>query len=453
MSWLIALVVVCCFFALAGSLLGGLTGLVPGLHPNTIAVLLGSMPQLFAAFSFGVTDDQMSVSESASIVLGCFLIGILMGHSMTEIIPTAMLGISDEGTIVAQLPSQRLYRLGRADLVIEAAAVGGLGSVALFALLFVPTRMLMGSPIGLYAAIKPLMGIFLLSVSAFVLYRTKSADRLSLSLASYILAGILGILVLTVQLPTMLSIALFGNSWSADPSSFLLPAFSGFFALPALIFSNDGWVRAYSAPIRVKRKVSAVRPLLRSLFPSMLVGWMPGLTNAYATAIVSRRSNFGRGSIESSYQYLVTYTATTIGGGLQSIVAMATIFRARNGTLETISSQLPIPVFGWFQEIQPPVAVLVFLLSASIAAVVGSWSCVFLGKRILLGNKPRSFRVLRYSITAFIIALIFWSTGPVGIFVMLSCFILGAWSIFNGASRVHLMGFLLVPVIIYFLAR
>jgi putative membrane protein len=453
MSWIISLLVFCSIFALMGSLLGGMTGLVPGLHPNAVAVMLAGFPQLFAVFTIGDGSGSLEPAISSSMFLGCFLIGVLMGHSMTEIIPTAMLGVSDDETVVAQLPSQRLYGLGRSDLVIEAAVVGGLGAVALFALLFVPTRLLMGQPIGLYSAIRPFMGFLLIGISAFVLLSSRHQKRFLLSVASFILSGMIGIVVLTLQLPTQMTMSAFSGAWPVDSSSFLLPAFSGFFAVPALIFHSGNRAppdSGFTSGERIQAPVG--KPLLRSLLPSILVGWIPGITNAYALSFVSPRRRDNRHSIGSAYQYLITYTATNVGGSLQSIIALATIFRARNGTLEAINDNFTNSVLGWFQGLEPPIAIIAFIWAACIATVVGTWSCMLLGRRAMRVSSPgKSFKLIRATILSFILLLVFLASGPVGLLVMVSCATLGAWSIFKGVPRVHLMGFLIVPVIVYFL--
>ena len=454
MSWVISLLVFSSIFAVIGSLIGGLSGLVPGLHPNTSAALLAGFPQLFTIFSLEGGGGPLAPVIASSTLVGCFLIGVLMGHSMTEIIPTAMLGVSDDETVVAQLPSQRLYGIGRPDLVIEAAVIGGIGAVALFALIFVPTRFLMGQPVGLYSAMKPVMGFLLLGISAFVLLSSRGQKRLFLSVTSFLLSGMLGLIVLTIQLPTQMTVSMSGGIWPGDPSSFLLPAFSGFFAVPALLFSSGNKTESrclFSSGERMRTPLG--KPLLRSLFPSLLVGWIPGITNAYATSLVTMKRRAECRSIESSFQYLVTYSATNVGGSLQSIVAMATIFRARNGTLEAINDHFSNSVIGWFEGFEPPMAIISFIWAACIAAVVGAWSCMFLGRRVLGGSSGKSFKIVRISMMVFILILVLWSSGPVGLLVLFTCFILGAWSLFNSAPRVHLMGFLLVPVIIYFLSN
>src|SRR5512136_1553389 len=121
----------CSIIALLGSLVGAFAGLVPGLHPNTLATVFSGFPLTALGLAALVVCFRMPI-DSAPLLLGCFLIGVLMAHSITEIIPTAMLGITDDETVISLLPSQRLYSLGRVDLVIESVVIGGLGALLLF---------------------------------------------------------------------------------------------------------------------------------------------------------------------------------------------------------------------------------------------------------------------------------------------------------------------------------
>jgi putative membrane protein len=452
MSWLLSLLFLCSSFAILGSLVGGIAGLVPGLHPNTIAAVFASFPQLFAFSTIQFGAGQPESIGAVAILIACFLVGVLIGHSITEIIPTAMLGVSNDDTIVAQLPSQRLYALGRADLAIEATVVGGIGSVALAALLFLPTRFLMGSPLGLYSSLRPIMGLILLGISTLVISRSGGVKKVLLAVATYLSSGALGIFVLSMQIPTQITHSFFGDLWAGDASSFLLPAFSGFFAVPALILSSERAKGSQAPQTQAggRPKVSLARSIAGSAIPSLLVGWMPGITNAYAASLARSRRKSDSESVESSYRYLITYSATNVGGSLQSIIALATIFRARNGTLEAVNDHFSFGALSWFDPLQPPIVILSLFWAACIASVVGALLCKHLGPRILCRPRGRPLRFLRPCVLLLIASIVVWTSGPVGLLLMASSSLLGMSALLRGAPRIHLMGFLLLPVTIFF---
>ena len=453
MTDILGMIALCSISAILGSVVGAFTGLVPGLHPNTLAALFSGLPP--AAILLSAMANSLGLSlDSIPLLLGCFLIGLLMSHSLTEVIPTAMLGIVDDETVVSQLPSQRLYNMGRTDLLVESVIVGGLGAVLLFAVILVPTSILMGAPVQLYSTMKPFMGLLLLGIACNVLLRGRDKARIARSLVIFLLSGSVGIALLTLQVPVHLTHILFPGVWAVDSSSFLLPAFSGMFALPSLVFSaGKGHRKAVRAISSERIEVLRVRPLLSSILPSMMVGWLPGITNAYATSFSLRR---GRGSpsvLRSAGSYLVTYSATNVGGSLQSILAMGTILRFRNGTLEAVGSIFPGDALIWRDILSPPVSMLAFLWAACISIVLGAWLCRSLGSRMLSRGPGSEPRLMRPSVFLLLVSLSFIFSGPAGLLVLVSCFLVGTWAISIGAPRIHLMGVLLVPVIVFFMTQ
>lgn len=182
----------------------------------------------------------------------------------------------------------------------------------------------------------------------------------------------------------------------------------------------------------------------------MMVGWLPGITNAYATICSMSRRREDPNNLRSAYSYLITYSATNIGGSLQSIIAMGTILRFRNGTLEAIDGHFEQQTISWFDTLDPPTAILAFLWAACIALIFGAWLCPFLGRKVLSNMDLGKFRLLRPGVIISLLIIAFVISGPVGLIVLFSCFLIGVWALSIGAPRVHLMGFLLVPVMIYF---
>jgi putative membrane protein len=310
----------------------------------------------------------------------------------------------------------------------------------------------MGTPIQLYSSMKPFMGLLLLALSGYVILSQRDRNEISKSIAIFLLSGMIGIAVLTAQLPVLATDHLSGSIWKVDSSTFLLPAFSGMFALPSLVFSGGSRVnRTIEMDAGEQIVGSRIKPLLRSIFPSMMVGWLPGITNAYATSFSMTRRREDNNALRSAYSYLITYSATNIGGSLQSIIAMGTILRFRNGTLEAIDGHVARGALAWSDTLDPPTTILAFLWAACIAMIFGAWICPILGRRMLSNIECGIFHLLRPAVILSLLIIALVVSGPIGLFVLFSCFLVGAWAISIGAPRVHLMGFLLVPVIIYFL--
>ncbi|MDD4128069.1 MAG: tripartite tricarboxylate transporter permease, partial [Methanomicrobium sp.] len=78
-----------------GIILGAISGLIPGIHSNTMAGILLSVETGFLAF-FGET--AMAVS----------LIAALIVHTFLDIVPGTFFGIPDADTALSVLPAHRL---------------------------------------------------------------------------------------------------------------------------------------------------------------------------------------------------------------------------------------------------------------------------------------------------------------------------------------------------------
>lgn len=440
----------CSLSALLGSIAGGLTGLLPGLHPNSLASFFAAFPQLLVLFVF-FSAPFSSIPYSAQILFGCFLIGVLVSHSMTEMIPTSAMGIADDDSIAVLLPVQKLLSMGRADLIAECVIVGSIGALLLFTLSFYPIRFVMGSPGGLYALIEPHLGLILLAICITVLLSESVPRRILHASVLFILSGLMGAFVLTLDVPSQINHALFGDRWVGDPSIYFLPAFSGFFALPSLLLSSKNLTVLPTIAPRPAPHFSRAKALLQGIFPMLLVGWIPGITNSYATRLSRRDPEPRSRSLGSICSYLVTYSATNIGGSLQSIIALSTILRARNGILESIKDNLPFDAVLWGNPDTLPVAFLSLAWASVVSLALGLYLFKSLCRRLLGQRDMRWFKALRIPIIFFILLLSVLTAGPLGLLVSFSCFLLALLALRMGVSRVHLMGFLLVPVIVFFL--
>lgn len=423
---------------------------MPGLHPNSLASFFAAFPQMLGLFLL-LSAPFASVPYSAQLLFGCFLMGVLVSHSMTEMIPTSAMGIADGDSISVLLPVQRLFSMGRVDLIEKCVVLGSVGAVLIFTFSFYPVRLAMGAPGGLYALIEPYLGGMLLAICGAVLLSESAPGRMARASLLFVLSGIIGVFVLTLDFPSHINHALFGDRWVGDASIYFLPAFSGFFALPSLLLSRNGSaVNARREPILIPR-FSRMGALLQSVLPMMLVGWIPGITNSYATRLSRRDPDPQSRSLGSICSYVVTYSATNIGGSLQSIIALATILRARNGILESVKDGIPYDALIWADPGTMPVVFISLAWSSVISAFLGAVLFRALCRRMLDRQDMKWFKNLRVPIILFILLLSATTSGPIGLMMTFTCFLLALLAIRMRISRVHLMGFLLVPVIVYFL--
>ena len=113
------------YFTLFGMGLGALSGLAPGIHVNTLAVLLIiSVPSL-APYLDGICSSVGS-SLSPALLLACTILAAAICHSFLDYIPSLIMGVPDETECLSVLPSHRLLLEGKGMNALQAAAQGSL---------------------------------------------------------------------------------------------------------------------------------------------------------------------------------------------------------------------------------------------------------------------------------------------------------------------------------------
>jgi TctA family transporter len=143
------------YFSLFGALLGILSGLAPGIHVNTLALLLVALygpiqdSLSWVCGAFGVDVALIPVLVSAMIVSAAVV------HSFVDFIPSVFLGAPDESQVLSVLPGHRLLLAGKGLDAVKCAAVGSLVGALVAMMLIAPMKLLMGSPFGLYEVLVP----------------------------------------------------------------------------------------------------------------------------------------------------------------------------------------------------------------------------------------------------------------------------------------------------------
>ncbi len=157
------------FFALLGSLLGTGSGLVPGMHVNTLALLLlavsapllGTITFLCSGFGLG--------PELAPLLLSVLIVAASVTHSFVDFLPSLFLGIPDESKVLSVLPAHRLLLAGQGGSALVCAATGSLIGATVALLLAIPLQLLMLSPWSCEWAIELACPYFLVLVAILLI--------------------------------------------------------------------------------------------------------------------------------------------------------------------------------------------------------------------------------------------------------------------------------------------
>ena len=370
---------------LFGIATGIVTGLLPGIHVNTVvAVMLARS-----------IDDPFGASV--------YILSLAITHSITEFVPTAFLGIPDATTAEAQLPAHQLAQEGRSFEALSISAfssgIGGLACV-------------------LIAPAAP----FILSFLAQVFSRHLTVVILCL----FILIPILRSKRFVVAFVTAGAISLGFVSLEGD---LLMPLLAGLFGIPHLIESLKSKAKAPEISSTRLARPDPV-PVLASLPIGMLFSFLPGAGASTASYFVSRylprvASTPERIIALNSSLSTVNYAA--------SIYTLAYLDRARNGAVVGI------------RELGSPLALDSSLLIVGLVLIAAPLIAVQLAKALIRILPKIPYSTVTLAVLGLNGLAVIWLTGVIGVVFCLVCTALGYYALKQEVPKISLLACLTGP--------
>ncbi len=386
---------------------GVITGLIPGIHTNTVAILIiGSLPILTKYFSF--------------LNLGVFLISMVIMHSFVDFIPSIFLGAPEAETALGVLPGHKMLLAGEGYKALKLTTIGGLSAflvgIALLPLFFL---FLKKGYILMSAVIAPII----LIASAYFIIIEKTFKKKVWALLVFLLSGMLGLLVLN-------------NLAVREP---LFPLLSGLFGTSTLIISMLGTSKITKQNLDTKINFSKFRILLNSIkaaFSSAIMSVLPALGAAQATVLAQ---SLTKGKTGEDFLMIV--------GGINTVSSMFVlttlylISRARTGVIAAMQQFLTLDFYSYL-----------VLFAACIAAVgISVFLTLNLGKFLANKISKVNYRKLSIVIIVFISVLVAIFSGLFGLLVLSIATTIGLLAPKAGIKRIHAMGVLVLPVVFYFI--
>lgn len=392
-------------FAFLGVLLGILTGLTPGLHVNTVSLLL-----LGAAAALN------------PYLLTATIISMAITHTFFDFIPSIYLGAPEPSTALTVLPGHKYLLKGRGQEAIYLTVIGGLGSVVLAALLFPLFFFLIPF---FYNSIHLYIHWVLMAIATAMILTEPSTRRKITATLIFFLSGALGFLLFSTNLLP------FGQS--------LFPAFTGLFGISTLLISINRKTEIPEQKPLSKNppNISSLTGILKGLFSGVLVGTLPGVGAAQATILsqqITRRKTLR--------QFLISVGAINTIVALFSLISLATISKARSGAAVAVEKLLTS--FGLHE-------LLMLLAVALLAAGVAPLLLMKLSSSIASLLHRVNYKTLSLGIIIFLTILTFFFTGPPGLLILFTSTSIGLLAPLFGAKRSNLMGVLMLPLILFYL--
>ncbi len=406
--------------SIVGSTLGAFTGLVPGIHVNTLAaVMLASYTSLFSAIS------AFAEPEAVPVLVSSCILSASVVHSFMDFIPSVFIGAPDADEALTMLPGHRLLMEGRGMVAVRAAAAGSaVGALSAVALSIPVQYVMLNGAAEIMDKVTVYVVIF---VAAVIIFSAEGLKGRFLALALFMVSGVLGIACGTGDIPSK---GLFENG------TLLFPLLSGLFGIPALLSAvgNSGLPEQFDA------ETDPVGPLpgLKGVLTGSVAGWFPGIT---ATAGAALSASVHREDRPESFISLVASIGTVTS--VFSLVTLSVTGSGRSGTSAVIKEIIGDGLKGFCSEF-----FILLLLTVCIAATVGYALMIFSG-RIMSGIAGRiDPRTMSGGALIAVTSLVVLMTGVGGFAVLAVAALIGLVPQQSGVSRIPLAGCLLLPVIL-----
>ena len=388
-------------FMAGGIVLGVLTGLLPGLHPNTVFVLVLSLAAFFTGFPV--------------ICTLVFIISLSVSNVFLDFIPSILFGAPDPDSCLSVLPGHQMLMDGRGYEAVFLSAMGGMAAIILT---IATLPLLLFAIPGLYSQIHPFIHVLLIAVVGWMAWTERGVKKIW-ALVVFLLAGLFGLISLN-GLPSDLA---------------LFPALTGLVGFSGLVVSFYGKSRLPEQKKTARIQLGSMKAAGAGWLAGMLSGLLPGIGSSQAAAVT------GQAFRAKAKDFLVSIGGINTANIIFTLVAFYTLGKTRSGAVSAIA-QLTQSI-----SLSELILLMAVALSTCLLSVVLTLKAAGL---VATHIHSISYRKLNLSIIIFLLAAVAILTGPLGLLVSLAGTLLGIAAIKLGVKRSHMMGFLILPTILYF---
>ena len=388
-------------FVLAGCILGIITGLVPGLHSNTVSFIL---------VAFAATQDfNVALAVVAMNVVQAFV----------DFVPNIMIGAPDSGNFVGVLPGHYFFLRGEGLYAIRLAIAGGiiavLASVPVAAILF----LFLVQAEDFFVALMPAL---LAVVLGIMVMNGKDARKKLFSLCVVLMSGILGIIALR----------------SVNFGDALFPLITGFFGAAGILYSmnsNESGIAQEDIAKRIDASKITVMGLI-GVVAAGLISIMPSIGPNQAAVIAKEI----RGGVKKD-EFLLMAGSIAVANVLFGIVVLFALGKIRSGAAAAVRE---LSGLGFEQMI------LIFAV-AILAAGIGAFSAEVLGSWVSGKIRKINYNVINSAVMVFMVAAVFALNGIIGLLILLASTAIGIFAVSTKTNRSCCMACLMFPTILFYL--
>ncbi len=290
-------------FMFLGILVGVGFGLVPGLHPNTIVLLVPLLAQL----------------NLQHLPLIAFIVSVGISNTFLDFIPSMLFGAAEAGNELTVLPSHRMLLEGNGYDAVKLAVIGGIGSIFLVALML--PLIIFGVP-SIYEFFRPVTYALLIFIVGTMVFFEKGTRARIISLSCFVLAGAIGIA--SQRLPI-------------ENAFLLFPIFSGMFGVSVLLFGAN-------KKIKIPQRKKDIHVSGRQQRRAVLFGSLGGISSALLPGVGTSEIASLASVDKNEKSFLMTVGAITLSNTLISVMALWLIEKSRSGIAVILEQLVTIGV-------------------------------------------------------------------------------------------------------------
>ncbi len=397
-------------YVVGGSIAGVFTGLCPGVHVNTVAML---------AVAFSITGKQE---------LSLAVISMAVTHSIVDFVPSVLLGAPNSSEFLSVLPGHELLLKGKAMEAVNLSALGALfGGLGAILLGFAVSELAIQSAEVLQFSIP----FILLAVLILMVFGEESRVQRKRAFLVALLSSLLGIIALSSA-----TLASSNSSAFSSSSKMLFPLVTGFFGVSNLLHSigkNSKIPKQKPFSGKTSRKL-VFEGCGTGIIASALVSIIPSIGPSQAAFLLKHFV----GSIKRE-SYLVLLGAVGTANTVFSYFVFFSTGKIRTGVAAAISE------LGAEQNI-------LYIISAVFVSLgIGYFFSLYFSKKILCIVQKVNYSALSSGIAVFLSILVVLFSGTTGFLVFVTATAIGYYSIARGIKRINTMAFLMVPTILIYL--
>ncbi len=390
---------------LLGLLLGIVSGLTPGLHVNTFSAFILSYSAVLSRY---FSPEELAVVIFTNAVV----------HTFLDILPSMFLGVPDEDTAIAVLPTHELVLDGKGVVAASVSAYSSLLSFLVSLPIFLIFLIVLPNLKYGLSTVTP----FLLVAVSIAMVASEKGEVFEGSLSAWRKRALAALIFL---LSGFLGLYTFGKD-----DMILLPLLTGLFSSPTLMIS--AFNRSNVPTQEISLEIPKGKDVLSGSLAGAMVSLFPGISSGIATVMASNH-------LKDRKRIVSAISSANTANALLCFAVLFSVHRVRSGAVEA------------FLKLGASIDLPIFLLVGLISAFAGTILTITFG--ILAGRMVSKIDQLKLSVFIFamLIVFIYFLTGAFGLLIFSLATVVGLLAVIFRIRRINCMSCLILPTILLYL--